>query len=65
MKIKLKKNQTLPNNWKACGHSFEDWEDLNSGKSIEVGKVPSAIEDYVDVVESASKPKEKKQGGNK
>ena len=60
MKIKLKKNQTLPNNWKACGHSFEDWEDLNSGKSIEVGKVPSAIENCVDVVESASKPKKDK-----
>ena len=65
MKIKLKKNQTLPNNWKACGHSFEDWEDLNSGKSIEVTKVPSAIGNYVEVVDSATSYKQKKQKGDK
>ena len=65
MKIKLKDGATLPSNWKSCGHSAEDWADLNAGKSIEVSAVPKLIEDNVDVVESASKPKEKKQGGNK
>ena len=61
MKIKLKRHQVLPNNWKSCGHTADDWENLNNGKSIEVDKVPSLIESYVDVVESASKPK--KTGG--
>ena len=65
MKIKLKNPQALPNAWKSCGCSAEDWADLKSGKSIEVNSVPKLIEDNVDVVESASKPKEKKQGGNK
>ena len=52
MKIKLKKGVVLPNNWKSCGCSAEDWADLNGGKSIE---------DNIDVVESASKIK--KTGG--
>ena len=65
MKIKLKKNQILPNNWKSCGYSLEDWEDLNNGKSIEVAKVPSAIENYVEVFDSKTSYKQKKQKGDK
>ena len=65
MKIKLKRGVALSNNWKSCGCSADDWADLSNGKSIEVNSVPKLIEDNVDVVESASKPKEKKQGGNK
>tara|TARA_Y100001938_G_scaffold24305_1_gene31889 strand:+ start:54 stop:296 length:243 start_codon:yes stop_codon:yes gene_type:complete len=59
MKIKLKNGVLLPNNWKSCGCSADDWADLNSGKSIEVNSVPKLIEDNVDVVESASKNKSK------
>ena len=59
MKIKLKNGVALPNNWKSCGCSAEDWADLHSGKSIEVSSVPKLIEDNVDVVESASKNKSK------
>ena len=59
MKIKLKKGVVLPNNWKSCGCSADNWADLNSGKSIEVNSVPKLIENNVDVVESASKPKNK------
>ena len=59
MKIKLKRRVVLPNNWKSCGCSAEDWADLNGGKSIEVDSVPKLIEDNVDVVESASKNKSK------
>ena len=59
MKIKLKKGVVLPNNWKSCGCSAEDWADLNDGKSIDVSSVPKLIENNVDVVESASKPKPK------
>ena len=57
MKIKLKDGVLLPNNWKSCGCSVDDWADLNSGKSIEVNSVPKLIQDNVDVVESASKNK--------
>ena len=59
MKIKLKKGVALPNNWKSCGCSAEDWADLNGGKSIEVNSVPKLIENDVEVVESASKNKSK------
>ena len=62
MKIKLKKGAALPNNWKACGCTADDWANLNAGKSIEVKSVPSLIKDNVDVEESASKPKNKKEG---
>jgi|TARA_R100001126_G_C4791450_1_gene132108 hypothetical protein len=60
MKIKLKNGVVLPNNWKSCGCTVDDWKDLNSGKSIEVSAVPDLIKDSVDVVESASKTKDKK-----
>ena len=65
MKIKLKRGVVLPNNWKSCGCTKSNWDDLNAGKSIEVSSVPKLIEDNIDVVGSASKPKEKKEGGSK
>ena len=65
MKIKLKRGFVLPNNLKSCGCTKANWDDLNAGKTIEVGSVPQLIKDNVDVVESASKPKEKKEGGTK
>ena len=42
MKIKLKNGVVLPNNWKSCGCSADDWADLNGGKSIEVNSVPNS-----------------------
>ena len=65
MKIKLKRHQVLPNNWKSCGHTADDWENLNNGKSIEVEKVPSLIENYVEAVELTPSNKQKKQTGGK
>ena len=59
MKIKLKNGVVLPNNWKSCEYSADDWADLNSGKSIEVNSVPKLIENDVDVLESVSKNKSK------
>ena len=59
MKIKLKKGVVLPNNWKSCGCTIDDWTALNAGKSIEVNSIPNLIKDNVDVVESASKNKNK------
>ena len=39
MKIKLKEGVVLPNNWKACGHSEEDWQILNSGNVLDVKSI--------------------------
>ena len=60
MKIKLKGGVVLPNNWKACGCSAENWADLNAGNSIEVDSVPDLIKNNVDVEKSTSKPKKEK-----
>ena len=43
MKVKLKKGIALANNWKSCGCTKENWDDLNAGKSIEVSSVPELI----------------------
>ena len=50
MKIRLKDNvQALPNCWKSCGASYEDWKELQNGKEIEVKTVPDAISGLVNV----------------
>ena len=50
MKIKLiDKGTALPNIWKSCGASYGDWEELQSGKEIEVKTVPGAISSLVSV----------------
>ena len=50
MKIKIKdKGVKLPNVWKSCGASYEDWQELHSGKEIEVKTVPEIIETLVNV----------------
>ena len=47
MKIKLKdKGVKLPNIWKSCGASSEDWQGLHDGKEIEVKAVPEIIETF-------------------
>ena len=60
MKIKLKNPQALPNAWKSCGMTKDEWKELESGKTVEVKSVPQLIKENIDVVGSASKPKEKK-----
>ena len=50
MKIKLiKKGVTLPNMWKSCEASYEDWQELHNGKEIEVKTVPEAIARFVNI----------------
>ena len=40
MKIKLiDKSVPLPRCWKSCGASYEDWQELQNGKEIEVVKI--------------------------
>ena len=57
MKIKLKTPQALPNAWKGCGMTKEEWKDLEAGNTVEVKSLPELIKDNVDVVGSASKKK--------
>ena len=49
MKIKLiDKNSSLPNCWKECGVDKDDWDNLSSGKEIEVKAVPDSISSLVE-----------------
>jgi hypothetical protein len=51
MKIKLKDAETLlPNCWKSCGVSHEEWQSLQSGKAIEVKNVTEAIKNLVNII---------------
>ena len=62
MKIKLKNPQVLPNAWKSCGMTKDDWKDLEAGKSVEVESVPQLIKHNIDVVGSASKQGQSPKG---
>lgn len=59
MKVKIKDVGTsLPNAWKSCGVSQEEWEELKSGKEVELSTVPEYIEHLVEIKVSPSKEKE-------
>ena len=62
MKIKLKNPQALPNAWKSCGMTIEEWKDLEAGKTVEVKSLPKLIKDNIDVVGSASKKGQSPKG---
>ena len=55
MKVKLKNPQALPNAWKSCGMTRDEWKDLEAGKTVEVKSLPELIKDQIDVVGSTSK----------
>lgn len=56
MKIKLKdKGSKLPNAWKSCGASYEDWKSLHSGKEIDVSSIPESIQNLVKVKSPSTK----------
>ena len=56
MKVKLKnKSSNLPNCWKQCGASKEDWDKLKSGEEIDVNNIVSGMEHLVDVMSSTIK----------
>ena len=56
MKVKLKnKSSNLPNCWKQCGVSKEDWDKLQSGGEIDVKATVSGMEHLVDVMSSTIK----------
>lgn len=64
MKIKLKSGEGLSNNWKSCGCTASDWDNLKAGKTIEVSSVHKLIENKVEVLDKskASFTKKKKEG---
>ena len=62
MKIKLKNPQALPNAWKSCGMTKDEWKELESGKTVEVESVPQLIKENIDVVGSASKKGQSPKG---
>jgi|TARA_R100001530_G_C4188486_1_gene121477 hypothetical protein len=56
MKVKLKsKSSMLPNCWKQCKASYEEWQELQSGKEIKISSIPESIKYLVEVVKSPSK----------
>ena len=65
MKMKIKTPNTIPRNWKSQGWKFDAWEDLNSGKAIEVESVPSDWKHLVEVEEdkSSTASKSSSKGG--
>ena len=61
MKIKLiKKSTALPNCWKSCCVDKDAWDELQSGKEIEVKQIGSAIKSLVESKSSAT-PTTKKE----
>ena len=54
MKIKIKRSDTLPRNWKSVGLSSKAWEELNGGKAIEVESIPSEYKSLVEEVKESS-----------
>ena len=60
MKIKLiDKSTALPNCWKSCGVDKDAWDELQSGKEIEVKQIGSAIKSLVESKSSATPIKKK------
>jgi len=58
MKVKLKdSSQKLPNIWKECGVTLEDWNKLHSGKEIEMKEVPDSINHLVDLTTNKKEAK--------
>ena len=56
MKIQLiNKGSSLPNCWKECGASFEDWEELKAGKEISVKSISNSIKNFVKENKKESK----------
>ena len=60
MKIKLKnKNLNLPNCWKQCGVSKEDWDKLQTGEEVDV---KNTVDGMKHLVEEVSSPIKKDKG---
>ena len=58
MKIKLiDKSSNLPNCWKECGASKEEWDKLQTGEEIDVKNVSIGISHLVENTSSSTTKK--------
>jgi len=58
MKVQLKdKSSNLPNCWKQCGVSKEEWDKLQEGKEIDVKTIFVGIEHLVKSTASSNAKK--------
>jgi len=58
MKVKIKnKGSSLPNAWKACGMTMEEWDELKEGSVMDAKSLPEFLENMIEVVKSPSKEK--------
>jgi len=56
MKIKLKdKSSNLPNCWKQCGASKDEWDKLQSGEEIDVKTIFIGVKHLVENTSSSIK----------
>tara|TARA_Y100001973_G_C5198496_1_gene335939 strand:+ start:498 stop:692 length:195 start_codon:yes stop_codon:yes gene_type:complete len=63
MKIKKIESVNLPNAWKQCGVSLDDWQKLKNGEVIEVNNIVDEMNHLVVEVDSSPKPKKEVKGG--
>ena len=60
MKIKIKdKGVALPNVWKVCGASYEDWDKLQSGETVEATSCPDNLKDLIEELKQKIKKESK------
>ena len=60
MKVRLKnKSSNLPNCWKQCGVSKEDWDKLQTGEEVDV---KNTVDGMKHLVEEVSSPIKKDKG---
>ena len=58
MKVKLKdKSSNLPNCWKQCGASKEEWDKLQAGEEIDVKTIVIGIKHLVENTSSSTTKK--------
>ena len=61
MKIKLKKNESLSSMDNHCELNYNDWANLNQGKTIEIEELNKFIEDKVQIVYKSKNQKKSKE----
>jgi len=60
MKIKMKDpSVSLPNAWKQCGLSKEDWDKLQSGETVEATSCPDNLKDLIEELKQKTKKESK------
>ena len=50
---------SLPNAWKQCGLSKEDWDKLQSGEIVEATSCPDNLKDLIEELKQKTKKESK------